>query len=82
VSDPAAPPPPPALKCPVCTARFRDRTTCPRCGTDLSALMRVAARAWTARQRCRHALLTGDLAAAFQWSAVADRLHARGTPAA
>ena len=73
------PPPiaaPVALACPVCSAKFRDRTACPRCRTDLSALMRVAARAWVARQRCRAALLAGDLDAATNWSAVADQLHA------
>ena len=76
MTGPAAPSPPPAGRCPVCSAPFRDRTTCPRCRTDLCALMRVAARAWAARQRCRAALLAGDLDAALRWSALADRLHA------
>ena len=35
------------LKCPVCAAGFRGMETCPRCGTDLRALMLIAARAWS-----------------------------------
>jgi len=80
-APPAPPAPqPPGPRCPVCTVRFRDRTTCPRCGTDLTALMRVAARAWAARQRCRAALLAGDLDAALRWNGVADALHAAPAP--
>jgi hypothetical protein len=41
--------------------------------------MRVAARAWSARQRCRAALLAGDLDEAFRWSATAASLHAAGS---
>ena len=63
------------LKCPVCSSSFRERPTCPRCRTDLSAMMRVAAAAWAARQRCRAALVAGDLDAALKWSAVADDLR-------
>ena len=69
------PTPRPPLKCPVCSARFRGSVTCSRCGSDLTAPMRVAARAWAARQRCRAALLKGDLADALRWSALARRLH-------
>lgn len=67
--------PPPLLKCPVCSARFRGSVICSRCGTDLTAPMRVAARAWAARQRCRAALLEGDLAAGVRFAALARRLH-------
>jgi len=42
--------------------------------------MRVAARAWAARQRCRAALLAGDLDAALRWNGVADALHAAPAP--
>ena len=63
------------LKCPVCFARFRGHATCSRCGTDLSSLMRIAANAWAARQRCREAMRAGDLNAALRWSAVGRQLH-------
>lgn len=68
----------PAMKCPVCGARFRGSATCSRCGTDLSPLMRITARAWAARGRCRAALLAGDLAAAVRHAAAARRLHRVG----
>ena len=48
------------LKCPVCRARFRGTTDCSRCGADLSPLMRLAGRAWLARQRAIHSLLSGE----------------------
>ena len=49
--------------CPVCGVRFRSAPTCSRCGTDLEPLMRIAARAWAARERSRSALGAGDLPA-------------------
>jgi len=73
----AGPPPPAAFKCPVCGARFRESTTCSRCRSDLTLLMRIAARAWVARQRCRDALSRGDLHAALRWAGLADRLQTR-----
>jgi predicted amidophosphoribosyltransferase len=69
------PPTPLALKCPLCGARFRQSAACPRCGTDLTLLMRIAARAWAARQRCRAALEAADLASAFRHCAAASKLH-------
>jgi hypothetical protein len=63
------------LKCPVCGARFRGSATCSRCGTDLAALMRIAARAWAARKQCRAALEAGDLPAAVRWDAAAKQLQ-------
>lgn len=59
------------LKCPVCSARFRASATCSRCGTDLTLLMRTAARAWVARSHCRAALLAGDLPKALRLGAIA-----------
>ncbi len=41
------------LKCPVCAAGFRGVEICPRCGTDLGHVMRIAARAWALRQKSR-----------------------------
>lgn len=66
------------LKCPVCGARFRAAATCSRCGTDLTMLMRIAAKAWAMRERSRSALRGGDLAGAMRWVAAAQRLHNPG----
>ena len=72
---PSPPPPPAPAKCPVCGARFRGSATCSRCGTDLAPLMALAARAWVVRDRCRRALLAGDLPAALRLAAAARRLQ-------
>src|ERR671936_462763 len=53
-------PAPTAMVCPTCRAAWRGVATCPRCGTDLTALMRVAVRAWELRQAARAALCAGD----------------------
>jgi hypothetical protein len=37
--------------------------------------MRLAARAWAARRRCRAALQNGSLAEALRWNAMARRLR-------
>lgn len=66
----------PTLSCPVCGARFRGGPACSRCGSDLRALMRIAAQAWQARQRCRIALRDGNLDLALRWSEAARQLHA------
>lgn len=70
-----------SLKCPVCGAGFRAAAECPRCRSDLSAVMRLAARAYHARQEARSALLAGDVKLALQHQAEARRLHAAGTVA-
>jgi predicted amidophosphoribosyltransferase len=64
-----------ALKCPVCAAAFRGVEICPRCGTDLQPLMRIAARAWALRQKSRTQLQTGDLAGALKCAALAWQLQ-------
>ena len=48
------------MACPTCRAAWRGIATCPRCGTDLTALMRVAVRAWELRQAARAAFCAGD----------------------
>jgi len=63
--------PPLALKCPVCNAGFRGVEICPRCGTNLQDLMRLAARAWALRQQSRKLLAAGDIAAGVQCFAAA-----------
>ena len=65
-----------AMACPTCRAAWRGVTTCPRCGADLTALMRVAARAWELRQATRAALCTGNRAAeALALARAACQLH-------
>lgn len=65
------------LRCPTCRAPWREATTCPRCGSDLSPVMRVAHRAWELREAARRALAAGDRAAdALALARVAHRLHA------
>ena len=54
----------------------RDVALCPRCGTDLSQLMQVAAKAWQLREQARQALCAGDRAAeALAWAQAACQLQ-------
>lgn len=64
------------LACPVCRARFRGEILCPRCGADLSPLMRLAARSWHARQEARRCLAAGATEQARHRIEIAQRLHA------
>jgi len=65
-----------AMACPTCRAAWRGAVTCPRCGTDLTALMRVAVRAWELRQATRAALCAGDRATeALALARAACQLH-------
>lgn len=68
------------LKCPVCAAGFRGVEICPRCGTDLGHVMRIAARAWAMRQKSRTEFRAGDLPAALASSAAAWRMQKHGVP--
>jgi hypothetical protein len=65
-----------AMACPTCRAAWRGVATCSRCGTDLTALMRVAVRAWELRQATRAALCAGDRTAeALVLAHAACQLH-------
>jgi hypothetical protein len=65
-----------AMACPTCRAAWRGVTTCLRCGTDLTALMRVAVRAWELREATRAALGVGDRTAeALALARAACQLH-------
>jgi hypothetical protein len=65
-----------AMACPTCRAVWRGVVTCARCGTDLTALMRVAVRAWEWRQATRVALCAGDRTAeALALARAACQLH-------
>jgi predicted amidophosphoribosyltransferase len=66
-----------AFRCPTCRAPWRGVTICPRCGSDLTAIMRVAAKAWELREAARAALCAGDRPAyALDLARAACRLHA------
>ena len=67
------------LSCPVCSAGFRGRTTCSRCGADLTPLMRLVARSFVARRETRALIADGAHEAAADHIRLAQRLHA--TPA-
>ena len=65
-----------ALACPTCRAAWRGVVTCPRCGADLTALMRVAVRAWELRQALRADLCAGNRATeALVLARAAGKLH-------
>lgn len=65
------------LRCPTCRSSWRGVTICPRCGSDLTAIMRVAAKAWELREAARAALRAGDRPAqALDLARAACRLHA------
>jgi hypothetical protein len=64
------------LHCPTCRAPWRGVTVCPRCGSDLAALMRVAVKAWELREAARVALCAGDRPAqALDLAREACQLH-------
>jgi hypothetical protein len=65
-----------AMACPTCRAAWRGATACPRCGTDLTALMRVAVRARELRQAACAALCAGNRTAeALTLARAACQLH-------
>jgi hypothetical protein len=66
------------LCCPVCKARFRGVAECSRCGTDLTILMLLTARAYALRQAARKALMLGDPQSALASARAAQNL--RSTP--
>src|SRR5690242_4910686 len=75
-SSASLPPASAPLACPTCRAAWRGVPTCPRCGADLTALMRVAVRAWALRQEARLALCAGNRAAeALALARAACQLH-------
>jgi predicted amidophosphoribosyltransferase len=65
-----------AFRCPTCRAPWRGVTICPRCGSDLTVIMRVAAKAWELREAARAALCAGDRPAyTLDLARAACRLH-------
>lgn len=65
------------FRCPTCRAPWRQVTLCGRCGTDLSAVMHVARKAWEVREMARELLWAGDRPAeAVRLARTAYQLHA------
>jgi hypothetical protein len=66
-----------AFRCPTCRGPWRGATSCPRCGSDVTALMRLAVKAWELREAARVALCAGERPGdALDLARAACRLHA------
>lgn len=63
------------MSCPTCRAPWREQTECPRCGSDLAPLMRVAAAAWRHRAAAADALAGGLWGEALHHAREANRLQ-------
>jgi hypothetical protein len=63
------------MTCPTCRSPWREQTECPRCGSDLAPLMRVAAAAWRHRVAAVEALREGRVEEGMLHVREADRLH-------
>ena len=64
-----------AFHCPVCKAGFRGERECPRCGSDLSSLMAIAAEAYRFRRMARQALCSRRYDAALRSAEKAQSLQ-------
>ena len=61
-------------KCPVCQARFRESSTCSRCGADLGPLMLVIANAYRLRHDAKQALQADDFEGALKLASEAQAI--------
>ena len=61
-------------KCPVCQARFRESSSCSRCGADLVPLMTLIVRSYRFRLEARRALQTDDFERARKLASRAQAL--------
>ncbi len=68
------------MRCPTCRAPWREQTECPRCGSDLEPVMRVAAAAWRHRVAAIQALEAGRVEEALHHARKAGRLHDTSRP--
>lgn len=66
-------------QCPVCQARFRGVSICPRCGADLGRVMLLAAQAWRLRETARTAMAAGDFARGLELAAKAQETQGTRT---
>jgi len=63
------------MTCPTCRAPWRETPECPRCGSDLAPLMRIAAAAWRHRRAALAALEAGAWSEALDHAREAAQLH-------
>ncbi len=63
------------LACPVCSAPFREKTTCSRCKADLEPIMQIAGKARVFRDAARTAVLVGDFERAGEHAHTSLALH-------
>jgi hypothetical protein len=62
-------------RCPVCRARVRDSSPCPRCGADLTTVLGIEVRRQTLEREAVHRLKRGDLSGASDLVARAQHLQ-------
>jgi predicted amidophosphoribosyltransferase len=63
------------MTCPTCRSPWREQPECPRCGSDLTPLMQLAAAAWHHRAAATAALAEGRWPDALRHASAADQLH-------
>jgi hypothetical protein len=63
------------MRCPTCRTSWREAPECPRCGSDLAPLMRLAAAAFHHRTAAIEALTAGRWSEARHHANEANRLH-------
>ena len=68
-----------SLRCPVCRAKFRGTRECSRCGADLSAIMRLSARAQLYRAVARKSIYALNFEEGRELAAAAQKEHATET---
>lgn len=66
------------MSCPTCRSPWRETTECPRCGSDLAPIMRIAAAAWRHRRTAIAALAAGNPGDAMHHAREANWLHRTG----
>jgi hypothetical protein len=64
-----------SLHCPVCRARFRESSTCSRCGADLGPLMLLIAGSYQRRKEAAQSLLAGDYERAHRLASEAQEIR-------
>ena len=68
-----------SVRCPVCRAKFRGSRQCSRCGSDLTAIMVLSARALHRRANAKRSLYALNFKKAHEHAATAQKEHATQT---
>lgn len=63
-------------RCPLCRARLKGQFVCGRCQSDLRLPLEIESQAQILSRRAVKALLAGEMQAAGEQAAAAERLHA------